>query len=41
MKDVVIFGTGSIAELADLYFSEDANRLVAGFTVDAAYATSD
>jgi sugar O-acyltransferase (sialic acid O-acetyltransferase NeuD family) len=41
VKDVVIFGTGSIAELADLYFSEDANRLVAGFTVDAAYRTSD
>src|ERR1700750_1056419 len=41
VKDLVIFGTGAIAELADLYFREDADRRVAGFTVDAAYKTSD
>jgi sugar O-acyltransferase (sialic acid O-acetyltransferase NeuD family) len=41
VKDLVIFGTGAIAELADLYFREDTNRRVAGFTVDAAYKTSD
>ncbi len=39
MKDIIIFGTGPIAELAELYFREDAGRRVAGFTVDAAYAT--
>jgi sugar O-acyltransferase (sialic acid O-acetyltransferase NeuD family) len=37
VKDLVIFGTGPIAELADLYFREDAGRRVAGFTVDAAF----
>ncbi len=37
MKDLVIFGTGPIAELADLYFREDAGRRVVAFTVDAAY----
>lgn len=39
MKDIVIFGTGLQAELADLYLREDAGRRVAAFTVDAAYAT--
>ena len=38
MKDIVIFGAGPIAELAELYFREDAGRRTAGFTVDAAYA---
>ena len=37
MKDVVIFGTGPIAELAAFYLSEDAGRRVVAFTVDAAY----
>lgn len=37
MRDLVIFGTGQIAELASLYFSEDAGREVAAFTVDATY----
>jgi len=37
VKDIVIFGTGPIAELADFYFREDAGRRVAGFTVDAAF----
>jgi len=40
VKDIVIFGTGPIAELADLYFREDAGRHVVGFTVDAAFADS-
>ncbi len=40
MKDIVVFGTGPIAELAALYFAEDAGRRVAGFTVDSAYATT-
>ena len=34
MKDLVIFGTGIQAELADYYFCEDSARRVAGFTVD-------
>jgi len=37
MKDLIIFGTGAIAELAAFYFTEDAGRRVAAFTVDAAY----
>ena len=37
MKDLVVFGTGQIAELAAFYLSEDAGRRVAAFTVDAAY----
>ncbi|MBV9861821.1 MAG: acetyltransferase [Alphaproteobacteria bacterium] len=37
MKDLVIFGAGDIAELAHFYFTRDAGRRVAGFTVDAAY----
>ncbi len=40
MKDIIVFGTGPIAELAALYFREDAGRRVAGFTVDAAFATA-
>jgi sugar O-acyltransferase (sialic acid O-acetyltransferase NeuD family) len=40
IKDIVIFGTGPIAELAAFYFREDTARRVAGFTVDAAYATA-
>lgn len=36
-KPVVIFGTGDIAELAWFYFTEDAGRQVAGFTVDGAF----
>ena len=39
MKDVVIFGTGNIAELAAYYLTRDAGRRLAGFTVDAAYVT--
>jgi sugar O-acyltransferase (sialic acid O-acetyltransferase NeuD family) len=46
MKDLVIFGTGSIAELADFYFREgggndEGSRRVAGFTVDAAFRKED
>jgi len=40
LKDIVVFGTGPIAELAALYFREDAGRRVAGFTVDSAYAAT-
>jgi len=37
VKDLVIFGTGPIAELAAFYVRGDTDRRVAGFTVDAAY----
>lgn len=37
---VVIFGTGELAQLAHFYFTHDAGRTVAGFTVDAKYATA-
>ncbi len=36
-RQVVIFGTGEIAELADFYFTNDSAYEVAGFTVDAAF----
>jgi sugar O-acyltransferase (sialic acid O-acetyltransferase NeuD family) len=37
MQEIVIFGTGEIAELADYYFTRDSGFKVAGFTVDARY----
>jgi sugar O-acyltransferase (sialic acid O-acetyltransferase NeuD family) len=37
MKEIVVFGTGDIAELADFYFTHDSSRRVAAFTVDAAF----
>jgi sugar O-acyltransferase (sialic acid O-acetyltransferase NeuD family) len=37
LKPLVIFGAGEIAEVAHFYFTQDAKRAVAGFTVDAAY----
>jgi sugar O-acyltransferase (sialic acid O-acetyltransferase NeuD family) len=36
-QQIVIFGTGEIAELADFYFSNDSSYEVVGFTVDAAF----
>lgn len=39
MKDLIIFGQGQLAELADFYFREEAGRRVAAFTVDADYIT--
>ena len=37
MKDVVVFGAGEIAALADYYFTHDSPRRVAAFTVDAGF----
>jgi sugar O-acyltransferase (sialic acid O-acetyltransferase NeuD family) len=37
MKEVVIFGTGDIAALADFYFAHDSPRKVIAFTADAAF----
>ncbi len=39
MKEIVIFGAGEIAALADFYFTHDSPRRVAAFTVDAAFVT--
>lgn len=36
-RQIIIFGTGEIAELADFYFSHDSENDVAGFTVDGAF----
>jgi sugar O-acyltransferase (sialic acid O-acetyltransferase NeuD family) len=41
LKDIVIFGEGPTAELADFYFREDAGRRVAGFTVDSAWLNAE
>lgn len=38
-KQLVIFGTGEIAQLAHFYFSTDSEYEVVAFTVDAAYFT--
>jgi sugar O-acyltransferase (sialic acid O-acetyltransferase NeuD family) len=37
MQEIIIFGTGEIAELADFYFNHDSKLRVAGFTVDQAH----
>ena len=36
-QQIIVFGTGEIAELADFYFSHDSEFEVAGFTVDSAF----
>lgn len=41
MQDIVIFGAGDIAEVADFYFRHDSSFTVAGFTVDEAYLKED
>jgi sugar O-acyltransferase (sialic acid O-acetyltransferase NeuD family) len=41
MSDLVIFGTGEIAELAAFYFTHDSDHKVVGFTVDAAHLRAD
>jgi len=37
MKELIIFGTADIAQLAHYYFSNDSDYKVAAFTVDAEY----
>lgn len=37
MKEVIIFGMGQLAEVADFYFEHDTHRRVAAFTVDGEY----
>ena len=41
MKQIVIFGTGQIAQLASYYFMHDSDYEVAAFTVDKAFVESD
>ena len=41
MGQMVIFGTGDMAELADFYFTNDSSCEVAAFAVDAAFRTQD
>ena len=41
MKPILIFGTGDIARLAHRYFTLDARREVAGFTVDRTFRRED
>ncbi len=36
-EQIVIFGAGEVAELADFYFTHDSKFEVVGFTVDEAY----
>lgn len=36
-RQIVIFGVGEIAELANFYFTHDSEMEVAGFTVDGSY----
>ncbi len=37
MKELIIFGTADIAQLAHFYFSNDSDYKVVAFTVDAEY----
>ncbi len=39
IRPIVIFGITELAQLAHYYFSHDSERQVAGFTVDAGYAS--
>jgi sugar O-acyltransferase (sialic acid O-acetyltransferase NeuD family) len=40
-NDIVIFGTGQIAEVADFYFTHDSDYNVVAFTVDSEFITGD
>jgi sugar O-acyltransferase (sialic acid O-acetyltransferase NeuD family) len=37
MSELVVFGTGQIAELAEFYFTSDSDHRVSAFTVDSAH----
>jgi sugar O-acyltransferase (sialic acid O-acetyltransferase NeuD family) len=40
-RDLVVFGVGQIAELADFYFKHDSEHAVRAFVVDAAFKKED
>ena len=41
MRDIIVFGVGQIAELADFYFKHDSERTVRAFVVDGAFRKED
>ena len=41
MREIIIFGTGQIAELAQFYFEHDSEYKVKAFVVDGAYKKED
>ncbi len=41
VNPIVVLGTGELAQLAHFYFTRDAERRVAGFTVDAKHVRAD
>lgn len=41
MADIVVFGAGDIASVAKVYLDAHSRDRIVGFTVDAAYRTSD
>ncbi|MDB5425656.1 MAG: Transferase [Phenylobacterium sp.] len=41
MRDVVIFGSGQVAEVIHYYLTEEGGRNVVAFTVDAEFRTAD
>ena len=41
MRDIVVFGAGQIAELAEFYFRNDSDHTVAAFCVDGAFLKED
>jgi sugar O-acyltransferase (sialic acid O-acetyltransferase NeuD family) len=41
MRDIIVFGVGQVAELADFYFKHDSEHSVKAFVVDAAFKKED
>lgn len=41
MRDIIVFGVGQVAELADFYFKHDSGHDVKAFVVDAAFRKQD
>ncbi|MBL4810820.1 MAG: acetyltransferase [Rhodobacteraceae bacterium] len=41
MKDIVIFGTGAMAEVVSVYLEQDSDFNIVGYTLDAAYRKDD
>jgi sugar O-acyltransferase (sialic acid O-acetyltransferase NeuD family) len=41
MPDLIVFGTGDVAQLADFYFTNDSDSRVVAFTVDGALLKQD
>ncbi len=41
MRDLIIFGAGQIAEVAQYYFAREAGRRVVAFCVDRSFRTAD